>query len=164
MALVQALLPLIRQAHGRILWIATPGMIAIPYVSSIHAPEFAMNCIAHSLHLELMPWKVPNILICCGGIKTPAADRTAQELEATVRSWSPEQQALYGQTMQRLQTRLARFDAGRSEPEVVGKAVFRALVARRPRRRYAVGSGARAMNMLRFLPQPVIDAIFSRLA
>ncbi|MBN2086356.1 MAG: SDR family NAD(P)-dependent oxidoreductase [Anaerolineales bacterium] len=55
-ALLQSLLPLVRRARGgRILWIATPALVAIPYVASIHACEFAMNCVAQNLHLELSP-------------------------------------------------------------------------------------------------------------
>jgi NAD(P)-dependent dehydrogenase (short-subunit alcohol dehydrogenase family) len=163
-ALIQALLPLMRRARGgRILWISTPALIAIPYVASIHACEFAMNCIAQNLHLELMPWKIPNIMICCGGIKTAAPARTARELEDALKQWPQEQVELYLQAFQRLQERFAKFDTERNDPEEVSKVVFRALCANKPRRKYLVGHGAKGMAMLRFMPQPLIDYIFSKM-
>jgi NAD(P)-dependent dehydrogenase (short-subunit alcohol dehydrogenase family) len=163
-ALIQALLPLMRRARGgRILWISTPALIAIPYVASIHACEFAMNCIAQSLHLELMPWKIPNIMICCGGIKTAAPERTALELEDAIEQWPQERVELYLQAFQRLQKGFAKFDTRRSDPEEVAKVVFRALCAKKPRRKYLVGHGSKGMAMLRFMPQPLIDYIFSRM-
>lgn len=160
--LVQTLLPLIRAARGRILWISTPAMVAIPYVASIHACEFAMNCIAQNLHLELMPWGIPNILIGCGGIKTAAPDRTARELEDSLRQWPREQVELYAQALRKLQGDFSAFDTRRSTPEEVAEVVFEALCAKRPKRKYLVGHQARAMAMLRFLPQTLIDAVFAK--
>lgn len=55
-AMVQAFLPLIRQAHGRIAWIMTPALMPTPYVASIHACDFAVNCIARTLDIELKSW------------------------------------------------------------------------------------------------------------
>ena len=52
-ALVQAFLPSLRRSGGRILWIATPGMIPTPYVTGIHAADFAVNCIVRTLAIEL---------------------------------------------------------------------------------------------------------------
>jgi NAD(P)-dependent dehydrogenase (short-subunit alcohol dehydrogenase family) len=162
-ALVQALLPLVRKSHGRILWITTPALIAIPYVSSIHASEFAMNCIAQSLHLELTPWGIQNVMICCGGVKTGAPERTARELVESLRHWPQEHLELYSRSLQRVQGRLAKFDTGRSEPEDVAEVVSKALCTKKPRRKYFVGRGARAMSILRLMPQSVVDYIFSKM-
>jgi NAD(P)-dependent dehydrogenase (short-subunit alcohol dehydrogenase family) len=161
--LIQALLPLLRAGNGRILWIATPGLIAIPYVSSIHAPDYAVNCIADTLHLELHPWDIPNVLIKCGGIDTPSVERTSRELDEALSTWPAETLALYGDSLHRTQERLARFDQGRTPPEAVARIIERALLAPRPRRTYRIGSGSRAMVLLKFLPQPLIDAIFTRM-
>lgn len=161
-ALVQSLLPLIRKGQGRILWIVTAGLAAIPYVSSIHACEFAATCIAHTLHLELTPWKIPNILIGCGGIKTSAPGRTARELEESLKQWSPERLELYSASLEKLKRSLTEFDKKRSNPEEVAKVVFKALCAKKPKRKYIVGYSAKAMSMLRFFPQSLIDYIFSK--
>ncbi len=62
-AMVQAFLPLLRQSGGRIVWIMTPATIPTPYVTSIHACDFAANAIARTLNIELKSWRIPNILI-----------------------------------------------------------------------------------------------------
>jgi NAD(P)-dependent dehydrogenase (short-subunit alcohol dehydrogenase family) len=81
-ALVQAFLPLLRKGGGRILWIMTPAAIPTPYVTSIHACDFAVNCLAHTLDLELKPWHIPSIQIRWGGIKTAKGLKTTAEVEA----------------------------------------------------------------------------------
>lgn len=161
-ALLQHLLPAIRQGRGRLVWIATPALVAIPYVSSIHAPEFAMNCIAHTLQLELRRWDVPNILIKCGGIDTPSPQRSAEEFAAALGQWPPEKVQLYAQAFERLLKRLNRFDAGRTPAEDVAAAIYRALTAPHPRRIYRVGKGSRGLAVIRHLPQAWIDAIMAR--
>jgi len=80
-AMIQTFLPLIRQAGGRIVWIMTPAMIPTPYVASIHACDFALNCVARTLDIELKPWRIPNIMIRCGGIKTPLRIGAARMVE-----------------------------------------------------------------------------------
>ncbi len=53
-AMVQAFLPLIRQASGRIVWIMTPALIPTPYVTSIHACDFALAA-ASKLQRDYVP-------------------------------------------------------------------------------------------------------------
>ena len=52
-AMVQAFLPSIRQAGGRLVWIMTPALMPTPYVTGIHACDFATNCLARTLQIEL---------------------------------------------------------------------------------------------------------------
>ena len=160
-ALLQNLLPQIRRARGgRVLWISTPALVAIPYVSSIHACEFAMNCVAQNLHLELSPWNIPNILIGCGGIRTAAPARTKTELERAMRDWPRDRADGYAKSLQKLQDDFERFDARRTEPEEVARVVHAALTAKRPKRKYLVGHQAGSMNFVSRLPQSLVDAIF----
>jgi NAD(P)-dependent dehydrogenase (short-subunit alcohol dehydrogenase family) len=161
-ALVQTFLPLIRQAGGRIVWIVTPATIPTPYVTSIHACDFAINCIARTLQIELMPWKIPSIMIRCGGIKTPAVSRSAVELEASFTKWPRERFELYEPAMRRWQEDIAAFDAKRTDPEEVAKVVFKALWAKEPKWRYSIGHMSGAAAMLESLPQPVVDSILAK--
>jgi NAD(P)-dependent dehydrogenase (short-subunit alcohol dehydrogenase family) len=162
-SLLQDLLPLVRRARGgRILWIATPAMVAIPYVASIHACEFAMNCIAQNLHLELSPWKIPSILIGCGGIQTAAPARTKVELEVALQDWPREKSDLYAKSLQKLQDQFEQFDSRRTEPEQVARVVYAALMTEKPKRKYFVGRQARLLNFVRLLPQSFVDGIFQK--
>ena len=161
-AMVQACLPMIRRARGRIVWIVTPGIMPTPYVTSIHACDFAVNCIARTLEIELKPSKIPNIMIRCGGIKTAAVPRNNAELEASFKTWPPERSALYEPALRQWQEDMAEFDAKRTEPERVAKVVFKALCAEEPKRRYSIGHMAGAAAFLESLPQPVVDWILAK--
>ncbi len=157
--LVQSFLPLIRQSCGRIIWIATPALIPTPYVSSIHACDFAINCIARTLDIELKPWKIANILIRCGGIKTPAGLRTAADVDNTLQRTSPDRRRLYEVILRKWSEDMVQFDLHRTDAEKVAQVVHKALMAKHPKHRYSVGYMASAAAFLEVLPQPIADII-----
>ncbi|MEJ2050479.1 MAG: SDR family NAD(P)-dependent oxidoreductase [Calditrichota bacterium] len=161
-ALVQALLPLIRKVEGRLLWIATPALLPIPFVSSIHACDFAANCLARTLHLELQPWNIANILIRCGGIQTPSPERSDRELQENLRHWPQDRVALYRERLEKEREEFADFDRKRTPPEEVARVIHRALLARKPKRKYLVGHLARAAAILEYLPQAWVDFIMAK--
>ena len=161
-AMVQALLALIRQASGRILWIMTPALMPTPYVTSIHACDFAVNCIARTLDIELKPWKIPNIMIRCGGIKTPAGLRTTADVDAVLQKGRRERVSLYEKALRKWAKDMADFDEKRTDPEKVAGIVLKALTAKRPKRRYSIGYMAGAAGFLEAMPQSVADWILKR--
>ena len=158
-AMVQAFLPLIRQGRGRILWIVTPAIIPTPYVTSIHACDFAVNCIARTLDIELKAWKIPNVMIRCGGIKTPAGLRTTADVERLLQKASPERVGLYEQALRAWAKDMAEFDDRRTEPAKVAELVLKALATGKPKGAYSIGHMARAAALLETLPQPLTDWI-----
>lgn|SRR5574341_1911154 len=160
-ALAQACLPLIRRAQGRIVWIVTPALIPTPYVTSIHAADFAANCIARTLTIELKPWHIPNILIRCGGIQTESVGRSNAELEESAKRWEAGGQPVYADALRRWQASMADFDSKRTPPEQVARVVHRALVARKPKSRYSIGYMSKAAAILEALPQTWADAILA---
>jgi NAD(P)-dependent dehydrogenase (short-subunit alcohol dehydrogenase family) len=160
-ALLQGFLPLIRQAHGRIVWIVTPAIIPIPFVSSIHICDFAVNCIARTLAIELKPWKIPNILIRCGGVKTAAPGKSAHELEEAFRRWPTERFQLYSDALQKEQQELSEFDTKRTDAGEIAKVVYAALRASKPRRRYQIGYMSGLAAALEVMPQTVVDIIMA---
>jgi NAD(P)-dependent dehydrogenase (short-subunit alcohol dehydrogenase family) len=163
-ALLQAFLPMIRQAHGRILWIATPALLPIPFVSSIHACDFAINCIARTLQIELKPWKIPVVMVRCGGVKTAAPAKSARELEEDFAQWPPDRFALYRNALQKEQAELAEFDMKRSDPIEIARVIYTALQVQKPRRRYQIGYMAGVAATVENLPQCVVDTIMERRA
>jgi NAD(P)-dependent dehydrogenase (short-subunit alcohol dehydrogenase family) len=158
-ALVQAFLPLLRRAGGRIVWITTPATIPTPYVASIHACDFAVNCVARTLEIELKRWKIPNVMIRCGGIRTERGLQTTVEVEEGLRTCRRDRAALYDEALRCWGSEMAAFDAKRTEAAAVARVVARALLAARPRRRYAVGHMATAAAVLELLPQRWVDTI-----
>lgn len=161
-ALLKGTLPLLRRGRGRILWITTPAIIPTPYVASIHACDFAVNCLARTLDIELARWKIPSIMIRCGGIKTPAGLRTTSDVEHLLAGATSDQRALYETALRNWAAEMAEFDRRRAEPLAVAETVLRALRDERPRRRYSIGHMARLAAILEALPQSVGDAILKR--
>lgn len=158
-ALVQAALPRLRAAGGRILWIMTPAIIPTPYVASIHACDFAVNNLARTLEIELKPWAIPSVMIRCGGIRTEAVAKSDADFEADMRTWPAEKRTLYEPALRRWSESMAAFNAKRTAPEKVAAAVEKALSSARPKRRYSIGHMAKAAAFLEMLPQGWADRI-----
>lgn len=161
-ALAQALLPSLRRAHGRLLWIATPALMPIPYVSSIHSCDYAANCITRTFALELAPWGIPSTFIRCGGILTAAPEKEARAFEEWFARLPAERRSLYEPALKKEMEELAEFDGKRSEPQVVADRVVEALSARRPKRVYRCGHMARAAAIIDLMPQALVDLIMRR--
>jgi NAD(P)-dependent dehydrogenase (short-subunit alcohol dehydrogenase family) len=162
-ALVQAFLPAIRQAPGgRLMWITTPALIPTSYVASIHAADFAVNCLARTLQIELKPWAIPTVMIRCGGIQTPSVTRSTDQLYDDLRHWPGDRVALYEDRLRAWVREMAEFDARRTPPEKVAEVVYRAVKADSPRGRYSVGHMAGIAAVLESIPQPLADAILRK--
>jgi NAD(P)-dependent dehydrogenase (short-subunit alcohol dehydrogenase family) len=158
-AMVQAFLPLIRRANGRIVWIMTPALIPTPYVTSIHACDFAVNCIVRTLDIELKPWSIRNVMIRCGGIRTPAGLRTTSDVEAVLAMEPRERVSLYERVLRKWSAEMTEFDKKRTDPQKVAAVVLEALAARRPKRQYSVGYMATAARLLEAMPRTIADTI-----
>jgi NAD(P)-dependent dehydrogenase (short-subunit alcohol dehydrogenase family) len=161
-ALAQALLPSLRRGRGRLVWIATPALIPVPFVASIHACDYAANCLARTFALELAPWHIPSTFVRCGGVDTAAPEKNALQLEKDMAGWPAEKLALYRDALEKEKAQLAEFDRRRSDPAVVAAKVLEAVAARKPRRVYRAGYLSGAAAFLDILPQPLVDRIMSR--
>ncbi len=154
--LVQAFLPTIRQTPGgRIIWIVTPAIIPTPYVTSIHAADFAVNCIARTLAIELKRWAIPTVMIRCGGIQTPSVDRSMAIFRDDLQRWPD----LYKDQLEEWADSMVAFDAKRTPAEKVAEAIHRAIKANSPRSRYSIGHMAGFAAVLESIPQTLADAI-----
>jgi NAD(P)-dependent dehydrogenase (short-subunit alcohol dehydrogenase family) len=160
--LLQGLLPLLRRGGGRILWITTPALLPIPFIAGIHAPDFGLNGLIRTLAIELKPWRIPNIMIRCGGIRTAAVARSERELEESFRAWPPERFALYAKRLMKEKKELVEFDKNRTAPEEVAKVIGRALSARRPKKRYRIGHMSGFAALLEAFPQAFVDFVMGK--
>lgn len=155
-ALLQALLPSLRRGAGRILWIMTPAAIPTPYVTSIHACDFAANCIVRTLDIELKSWHMPVVQIRCGGIKTSTGMNTNALVDAIMQH---PRGSLYRDALQKWATDISAFDQKRTPAEKVAEVVLAALRASKPKRSYSIGHMAGAAAFLESLPQALTDTI-----
>jgi NAD(P)-dependent dehydrogenase (short-subunit alcohol dehydrogenase family) len=136
----------------------------MPFGGALAATKSAFESLCDSLRRELAPLGVSVSIIEPGSIATPAVEKTLGNPDETVRQLPAEGIQLYGRALRNfLQVAMAQERHG-SSPEVVAKAVHRALTARRPCTRYPVGKHARLLiNVTRFLPDGAVDRILSRL-
>jgi NAD(P)-dependent dehydrogenase (short-subunit alcohol dehydrogenase family) len=159
-AMIQAFLPMIRRQPGsRILWITTPANIPTSYVTNIHACDFAVNCIARTLDLELKQWHIPTIMIRCGGIKTSAGLNTTSEVKALLQKEPRQRVEPYIPALQKWSREMSKFDEKRTEADKVANLIRKVLGTKAPRRRYSIGYLAGAAAFLESLPQVLADGI-----
>jgi NAD(P)-dependent dehydrogenase (short-subunit alcohol dehydrogenase family) len=157
-AVTQAMLPAIRSACGRIVFISSiGGRVAFPLTGAYHAAKFGIEAVGDIFRQELRPWGIKVAIVEPGSIDTPIwerGERTADELA------TPEREALYGQVVERYR-KVIKDTAERGIPaEKVAETIEHALTASRPRSRYLVGLEARVGARLRqLLPTPVFDRI-----
>ena len=161
-ALLQELLLLLRVTHGRIIWIATPGLLPVPYVADIHASDFAVNYLARTLNIELKPDGIHNILVRCGGIATTSPEKTEQQLTDMINSSANETTKIYRNRLLQLQKSFIKFDKKRTDPQIVALTIEKALTAKHPHTRYQVGYMSALGAFVEKLPQSLVDAIMKR--
>ena len=159
----QAVLPMIRKARGRIVFISsTSGRVATPSLGAYGASKFALEAVGDSLRNELRPWGITVSLIEPGQIDTDMSKGSHEQHEENIAKMSPEHQRLYARHSEGMHKAIDLMDGVISSPEEITVAIERALTDKRPRARYLVGKGARAHAYTRVLPSRITDAIFSK--
>jgi len=162
-AVTQAVLPLVRKARGRIVFISsTSGRVATPSLGAYGASKFALEAIGDALRNELRPWGIKVVLIEPGQIDTDMSKDSHQQHDENVAKMSPEHRELYAKHTAGMHKAIDLMDGVISSPEEITVAIERALTEKRPRARYLVGKGSRTHAYTRILPSPVTDAIFSK--
>lgn len=158
--LLQFFIPLLRRTKGKIIWIATPGLVPVPYVADIHACDFAVNYLARTLNVELKPDGIRNILVRCGGIDTPAGKRTEKGIfqQQCSQTNTPVKQ-LYEKRLDSLEKKLHHFDMNRSDPNIVGEKIVSILSIKHPKIRYQIGYLSKLGSISENLPQWLVDKI-----
>jgi NAD(P)-dependent dehydrogenase (short-subunit alcohol dehydrogenase family) len=153
--LTQLVLPhMRRQCTGYIFNISSiGGKIYVPLGSWYHATKFAIEGLSDTLRLEVAPFGIHVVVVEPGAIDTEWHGVASENLTATSTQGAYAGQAAVVEKV---------LSGGRfaSSPDVVAKAIGRALTARRPRTRYAVGLGAKpVIYARRVLPDRVVDAM-----
>lgn len=163
-AVIQALLPLIRKAKGRIINAGSVGdHITPPFGGALASIKAAFASVTAALRLELRPQGIRVCLIEPGSINTPAVGKTLGTVEKLIADLPPEQARLYGEPLRRMAQTFAESERASSTPEVVAKAVERALTDRSPRTRYPAGKDSVKLALLaRLLPEKLLDLAILR--
>lgn len=162
-AMTQALLPFIRRAEGRVVFVSSiGGRIAFPFAGAYHAAKFGTEAIGDVFRQELRPWGLKVSIVEPGSIDTPIwerGQRKATEIEAK----APKTDMLYGSSIERFRKVIQDTAERGIPPEKVAKAIVHALESKRPKTRYLVGLDAKVQARLKpLIPTPVFDKIVAR--
>jgi NAD(P)-dependent dehydrogenase (short-subunit alcohol dehydrogenase family) len=162
-AVTQALLPQLRRARGRVVFVGSiAGRSALPFLAAYAASKHALEAIGDSLRMELRPWGIHVAVVEPGSIATPIWSKgaaTAEEIQARV----PESTlALYADRVAAFR-RAATAAGRRGQPvERVAEVVEHALTADRPKTRYLVGRDAKLRAGFERLPDRLRDRVYER--
>ena len=162
-AVTQALLPLIRTARGRIVFITSiGGRIAFPLTGAYHAAKFGLEAVGDVFRQELRPWKISVSIVEPGSIATEIWDGGEQAADE-IGARAPTREELYGKAVANYRKVVKSVAARGIPPEKVAQTIEHALTARRPRTRYLVGLDAKFQARARpFIPTQAFDRIVAR--
>ncbi len=162
-AMTQALLPQLRQAEGRIVFLSSiGGRIAFPFGGPYHASKFATEAIGDVFRQELRPWGLKVAIVEPGSIDTPIWER-GQRMGEEIEAKSPRTSQLYGAAIEKFRKVIEDTAERGIPPEKVAKAIAHALESNRPKTRYLVGLDAKVQAKLKpLIPTPLFDRIVAR--
>ncbi|KRF05296.1 retinol dehydrogenase [Arthrobacter sp. Soil782] len=163
-AVTQAVLPRLRAARGRIVFISsTGGRTVVPLEGAYCASKFALEALADALRVELRPWCIGVSLVEPGPTDTGSWREVQRMIDDMETGMSPAHRELYSRHTAGLRSVVSRFAPRAMPPDAVARVVERALTARRPRARYPAGADAHVMIALNaILPTRVGDAVGAR--
>jgi short-subunit dehydrogenase len=162
-AVTQAVLPKIREARGRLVFISsTSGFTTIPGTGAYSASKYAIESLGDALRIELRPWRIPVSLIEPGPIRTGMWDDVLEEHDHMTKRLTEEHRALYASHLAGTRKLLGRIQKLTADPEKVAKAVNHALTSRRPKRRYLLDIASRAQKaIVAVTPTAINDAVLA---
>lgn len=164
-SVIQAFMPLIRKARGRIVNMSSVGAhITIPFGGVLGASKSAFGALNDALRLELRPFGIRVCVIEPASIHTPAVEKTLGHVDEIILGLPPEGARRYGDMLRRFTKVAYARETHGSPPEVVAKAVYHALRAPQPRIRYVVGRNSKPLTILpKLLSDHLLDGLLARI-
>ena len=161
---IQAFLPLLRQAGGRIINMSsTSGLNAMPASGPYSASKFALEALSDSLRIELRRQGVKVIVVEPGTIITPIWERSLAVADAWLAEAPPAMFDLYGDYLPILREWALSADKRGLPVERVSEAVAHALTVPKPRARYLiVGYPRLYVYLMRLAPTGLRDRVIAR--
>lgn len=154
----QAFLPLIRKERGRIINIGSmAGRVALPFSGPYASSKFAIRALSDALRRELAWWKIPVVLLEPGSVDTPIWTKSFKATEERTTKLPARAYELYEKPLLAMDKYMKNLLKHATSSEAVASVVRRALEARRPKTRYAVGLDAHLGFMTTFMPDRLID-------
>lgn len=164
LALTRAVLPRLRRARGRVVFISSiNGRVSFPFTGMYNASKYAIEAVADCLRVELRPFGVQVALVEPGVIDTDPWHEMDQIIDELEDGLDPQHRELYAPHFAGERQLVAKIRTNAKPPELVAAAVERQLTRRRVRPRTLVGADARTiLGMKTLLPDRGLDAIWSQ--
>lgn len=165
LAVTQAMLPLLRSARdARVVFMSSiSGQIAPPFVGPYASSKFALEAMADALRMELSAFDIRVSLVQPGNVRTPIWQKGRDAKDALIAMLPKHAITHYGDAVEALLSATEHEERTGIEPEIVARAVLRALTDARPKARYPVGSPpAWQRTMASLLPEPIRDRLILR--
>jgi NAD(P)-dependent dehydrogenase (short-subunit alcohol dehydrogenase family) len=164
-AVTQAMLPAIRKAPGRIVFISSiGGLMALPMFGAYHAAKFGLEAVGDVFRQELRPWGISVSVVEPGSIATPIWDRGQAEVDVIAERAGEGHSELYGEALEALREVARKTGERGIAPEKVAARIEHALSSDRPRTRYLVGADARGQALAKkLLPDRAVDWLVRRM-
>ena len=161
-AVTQALLPALIDAHGRVVNVSSVGgRIAMATYGPYAATKHALEAVSDALRRELAPFGVAVVVVEPGAIKTEMPGRAMATAEDLVSAMTSTQRQRYGTLVQAVNAQTAAHTAKGLPPDAAARVIVRAVTARRPRPRYTVGREAALLALVRVMPDRVLDRVLA---
>lgn len=163
--LIQGLLPLMRQSGGGRLVILSSlmGRVAMPALGAYSMSKHALEAMADVLRIELNPDQITVSLIEPGAVSTPMTASMGDLIERARQQIDPALKPRYARLLDQMSQALVKQEAQAVPVSAVVDAIMRALNDNKPRSRYAVGTAASGLMLMRRLaPDTVADWILQR--
>lgn len=162
-AVTQALLPALRRAKGRIVFMGSiAGRSALPFLAPYAASKHALEAVADSLRLELKPFGIPVSIVEPGSIRTAIWSRSAERADELAATADGELAELYSERVAAFRRVALQRGEGGAPADRVAEVVGEALTAERPQARYLVGRDAKLRAGFERLPDRLRDRIYER--
>jgi NAD(P)-dependent dehydrogenase (short-subunit alcohol dehydrogenase family) len=162
-AVTQAVLPKIRDARGRVVFMSSvSGLITTPGTGAYNASKYAIEALADALRMELRPWRIPVSRIEPGPIRTDMWGDVLNDYDMMTKQLSEQHRELYASHLVGSRKLLGRMQKLAADPKRVTKAVDHALTSRRPKRRYLLDIASRAQKaIVAVTPTAINDAVLA---
>ncbi len=160
-AVIQALLPLLKAAAGTIVNVSSVGgRVAMPANAAYHMSKFGLEAMSDALRVELAPFGVRVVVVEPGASPTAIWKTSIRRARAELPEGGL---GAYEPLVNAVEQRALRSEQGGFPPERFAETIERILASRRPRPRYVIPRQSAVVIRLRqILPDRAWDWIVRR--
>lgn len=154
--LTQLILPKMRENRkGTIVNVSSiGGSFGEPHGAWYHATKFALEGFSDSLRMELKQFNINVVIVKPGAILTEWSSIARKNLVGIARG------SAYEVMVNKHADMLQKYDGNGSKPSIIAELILKISSLKNPKTRYAIGSGAKVMLILRsLLPDKLFDSL-----